>query len=150
MEPDGPRQPGPADADARVARLERDLASAVEHQRATSDILETIGRSAFDLEPVFETVVRHAVRLCDADAGQVWQLDGHVYRLATATGGSAAYQQLLREQPDRRAARARSSGWSALERRTVQIEDARDRPALRVAGGARARRASARCSASRC
>ena len=43
MEPDGPRQPGPVDADARVARLERDLAIAVEHQRATSDILETIG-----------------------------------------------------------------------------------------------------------
>ena len=71
MEPVGPNQPGPAEADARVARLERDLASAVEHQRATSEILETIGQSAFELEPVFETVVRHAVRLCDADAGMV-------------------------------------------------------------------------------
>lgn len=123
MEPDGPRQPGPAGADARVARLERDLASAVEHQRATSDILETIGRSAFDLEPVFETVLRHAVRLCDASAGMVWQLDGHVYRLATITGASVAYQTFLRENPIVRGP-GTLVGLVGLERRTVQIEDA--------------------------
>jgi signal transduction histidine kinase/CheY-like chemotaxis protein len=123
MEPDGPRQPGPADADARVARLERDLASAVEHQRATSDILETMGRSAFDLEPVFDTVLRHAVRLCDASAGMVWQLDGHVYRLATAMGASDAYQSFLRENPIARGP-GTLVGLVGLERRTVQIDDA--------------------------
>ena len=127
MEPDGPRQPGPADADARVARLERDLASAVEHQRATSDILETMGRSAFDLEPVFDTVVRHAVRLCNADSGQIWQLDGHVYRLATATGGSPAYHQLLRDNPIVRGP-GTVVGLVGLGRRTLQIDDARTDP----------------------
>ena len=127
MEPDGPRQPGPAGADARVARLERDLASAVEHQRATSDILETMGRSAFDLEPVFDTVVRHAVRLCHADSGQIWQLDGHVYRLATATGGSPAYHQLLRDNPIVRGP-GTVVGLVGLGRRTLQIEDARTDP----------------------
>jgi len=127
MEPDGPRQPGPADADARVARLERDLASAVEHQRATSDILETMGRSAFDLEPVFDTVVRHAVRLCHADSGQIWQLDGHVYRLATATGGSPAYHQLLRDNPIVRGP-GTVVGLVGLGRRTLQIDDARTDP----------------------
>jgi signal transduction histidine kinase/CheY-like chemotaxis protein len=127
MEPDGPRQPGPADAEARVARLERELANAVEHQRATSEILETIGRSAFDLEPVFETVLRHAVRLCDADAGMVWQLDGHVYRLASVTGASDEYVKLLRENPIARGP-GTLVGLVGLERRTVQIEDAHTDP----------------------
>src|SRR3954471_16497334 len=81
--------PAAADPDtrtpeARAARLERDVADAIEQQAATSEVLQTIGRSAFELEPVFETVVRHAVRLCDADAGLMYRLDGDVYRLVTA------------------------------------------------------------------
>jgi signal transduction histidine kinase/CheY-like chemotaxis protein len=127
MDPVVARQPGRADADARIAQLERDLAGAIEQQSATSEVLETIGRSAFDLEPVFETVVRHAVRLCRADAGMVWQLDGDVYRLATATGGSAAYHELLHENPIALGP-GTLVGLVGLERRTVQIDDARSDP----------------------
>ena len=54
-----------------LERLARDLAEAVEHQAATSDVIEVMGRSTFELEPVFETVVQHAVRLvrCRLGAG---------------------------------------------------------------------------------
>jgi two-component system NtrC family sensor kinase len=55
------------DAD-RVARLESELAEAIERQTATSQVVEVIGRSDVRLEHVFETVVRHAVSLCRAEA----------------------------------------------------------------------------------
>jgi hypothetical protein len=100
MDPALASEPEPTAPDARAARLARDLADAIEQQAATSEVLETIGRSAFELQPVFDTVVRHAVRLCDADAGLVYQLEGDdVYRLAMALGGSEEYRRYLAEHP---------------------------------------------------
>src|SRR5690348_17210387 len=87
MDPPAAAEPDTSTPEARAARLSRDLADAIEQQAATSEVLQTIGRSAFELEPVFETVVRHAVRLCGADAGMIHRLDGDVYRLVTVIGG---------------------------------------------------------------
>ena len=56
--------------DERIEQLERSLAEAGEREAATAEVLDVIGRPAFELEPVFETVLRQAVRLCRADAGK--------------------------------------------------------------------------------
>ena len=82
--------------DARIAQLTRDLAEAKEQQAATRAVLEVIGRSDFRLEPVFETVVRHAVRLSDADCGYVYQPDGVVYRIAFIVGSTPEYREYMR------------------------------------------------------
>ena len=86
------------DAD-HVARLERELAEARDQQAATSEVLELMGHSDLALQPVFETVVRHAVRLCDADAGFVHRFDGDRYRLAYLVGGSPAYRDYVSRHP---------------------------------------------------
>ena len=106
----------------RIERLERDLAEANELQAATSQVLEAIGRPAFELDPVFETVVQQAVRLCRADAGLIYVLDGEVYRLAFAIGGSQAYRDYLETVPIVRST-GTLVGRVGLERRTVQILD---------------------------
>ena len=98
MDPAVASQPDAMPPDERVERLTRDLADALEQQSATSQILETIGRSAFELRPVLETVVRHATRLCAADGGYVYQFEGDVYRLEVALGGSAEYRQYLEQR----------------------------------------------------
>ncbi len=90
-----------ATPDPRVERLTQDLAEAIEQQAAASQVLAVIGRAASELGPVFETIIENAVRLCGADAGQVFQLDEGVYRVAYATGGSAAYRDLLGSTPIR-------------------------------------------------
>ena len=109
------------DAD-RVARLESELAEAIEQQTATSQVLEVIGRSDFRLERVLETVVRDAVRLCRADCGYVYQLDGDVYRIAFIVGGSQQYREYMRRHPVKQGPET-LVGRVALERRIVQIPD---------------------------
>jgi hypothetical protein len=53
-------------------------------------VLEVIGRTEFELEPVFETVLRQAVRLCAADAGLIYVLADPDYELHRARESSAA------------------------------------------------------------
>jgi signal transduction histidine kinase len=111
-----------------AAELSRELAEAVEQQAATSEVLEVIGRSDFELEPVFETVVRHAVRLCGADVGMIYQLEGDVYRLAFLLGGSPEYRAFIAGTPIA-ATRGTLVGRVGLERRVVQIDDVLADPA---------------------
>jgi signal transduction histidine kinase/DNA-binding response OmpR family regulator len=113
--------------DGRLDRLSADLAEAVEQQKATSQVLETIGRSEFELQPVFETVVRHAVNLSGADGGMVWQLEDGAYHMVHALGGSDEYRSYLEAHPVA-AGSSTVVGRVGLERRTVQYADARDDP----------------------
>jgi signal transduction histidine kinase len=95
---------------------------------ATREIIEVLGRCAFELEPVFETVLGQAVRLCRADAGLIYVLDGDAYRVEVALGASQAYRDYITGV-------AISAGSGTLvgrvgaERRTVQILDAPADPA---------------------
>ena len=115
---------------------------------ATSQVLAVIGRSDFRLEPVFETVVRHAVRLSHADCGYVYRPDGDVYRIAFIIGGTPKYRDYMRQHPVPHGPET-LVGRVGLERRIVQIPDVLADPAT-VADRAGARRATARCSARRC
>jgi GAF domain-containing protein len=56
----------------------RDLSEALEQQTATSEILRVISRSQTDVQPVFDTIVRNAVRLSGASYGGVYRLDGEL------------------------------------------------------------------------
>jgi signal transduction histidine kinase/CheY-like chemotaxis protein len=119
-----------APAADRVARLETELAEAIEQQAATSQVLEVIGRSDFRLERVFETVVHHAVRLCRADCGYVYQLDGDVYRIAFIVGGSQRYREYMQRHPVTQGPET-LVGRVGLERRIVQIPDVLADPVYR-------------------
>src|SRR4051795_2062557 len=116
-------QSDPSALDRDVERLKRDLADATEQQAATSEILRAIGRSESELEPVFETVLRHAVRLCRADAGLVFRLEDDVYRVAVALGGSEEYRRYLQDHPVAHDV-GTLVGRVGLERQIVHIEDA--------------------------
>src|SRR5215510_3319093 len=62
----------------------RELSEALEQQTATSEVLQVISTSSGELEPVFETMLANAVRICEATFGNMYLCDGEVFRIAAA------------------------------------------------------------------
>src|SRR6516162_8941886 len=64
--------------------MQAELAEALEQQTATSEVLQVISTSSGELEPVFETMLANAVRICEATFGNMYLRDGEVFRIAAA------------------------------------------------------------------
>ena len=75
-----------------VEALSNELAQLREQHVATNEVLLAVARSDFELQPIFEMVVEQAIRLCKADAGQMFVKEGDHFWLACAAGGSEEYR----------------------------------------------------------
>jgi len=100
----------------------RALSETLEQQTATAEVLKVISRSAFDVQPVFETVAESAVRLCDADKAFVFRFDGELLRAAVAVNASQELNVFIARNPIR-PGRHSGAARCALERRTIHIHD---------------------------
>ena len=76
-----------------------DLTKSLEQQTATSEVLSVISSSPGELEPVFQSMLANAVRICNARFGNLLLFDGHDLRMAAMHNAPHAYEEARRGDP---------------------------------------------------
>ena len=123
-----------ADLEQQLDKYRRELAEAREHlaesleqQTATSEVLQVISSSPGALEPVFETMLANATRLCEAKFGTLYTYDGNGFHAAAFHNAPPAYvearkRELIRPPPDL------ALGRVAATKQVVHIADIKTIP----------------------
>jgi two-component system, NtrC family, sensor kinase len=101
----------------------RELKEALEHQVATSEVLDLISRTPTNVQPVFDAIIDSAVRLCDAVFGVVWRYDGELLHYAASHNFTpGVLDQIFKTYP-RRPDRSIAAGRAILDGRIAHVPD---------------------------
>ncbi len=121
-------------------RLLNELRELLQQQTATADVLKVISRSTFDLQVVFETLVKSAARLCDSDSAAIHRPKDDAYPFVASFGFSREFDDYMRDHPIVPGRGSTTLGRVVLEARTVHVPDIKAVPeytlgeAIRIGG----------------
>ena len=104
------------------ARTE-ELTEALEHQTATSEVLNVISRSPTDAQPVFDAIVQSAARLCEAIFSVVWLHDGELLKVAATHNFTPEVLNKLFKTYPARPDRSTAAGRAVLDGKIVHLSD---------------------------
>ena len=107
-------------------RLFKETKEALEQQTATSNILSVISQSQMDVQPVFDTIVAAAMKLCAASSANVFTFDGELVHLASHVNVNPTYVEVLRQFFPRPPGRDTAVLRAILTRSVVAIPDVLD------------------------
>ena len=104
-------------------RLFNETKEALEQQTATAEILRVIASSPTDLQPVFDTIVRSAVKLCDGLFSALFQFDGELLHLVAHHNYTREALEAAHGVYPARPSRGQGSTRAILERAVIHIPD---------------------------
>jgi GAF domain-containing protein len=90
---------------------------------ATGEILRVISSSPTDVQPVFDTIVRSAVRLCDGLFSTLFRFDGELLHILAAHNLTPEALEVLHRAYPTRPTRTLVAGRAILDRAVVHIPD---------------------------
>ena len=105
-----------------------DLSESLEQQTATSEVLQIISSSPGDLEPVFATMLENAVRICDANFGNIYRWDGDALHLVATRNTPPAFAEARRYSLANRPSPKTVTGRMLATKEVVHVVDATAEP----------------------
>ncbi len=112
-----------AGLERKVEERTSELTEALEQQTATSEILRVISSSPTNVQPVFDAIVRNAVKLCDGRYGGVFRFDGELVHFVAqynlSPEAAALHAAAFPARPDR----AGLVGRAIRQRTILQVPD---------------------------
>jgi len=114
-----------------VQEKNRALTEALDQQTATSEILRVISSSPTDIQPVFDTIVESAMRLCEAVQSNVQLFDGELMHWCAQKGISPAAMEPMRRIYPMRPDQSQTASRAVLRRSVVHLPDVLDDPEYR-------------------
>src|SRR5262249_12020170 len=82
-----------------LAEARAHLSEALGQQTATSEVLRVISSSHADLQPVFETILANATRICEAKFGSMYLSEGDAVRIAAMHNVPPSFVEERRRNP---------------------------------------------------
>ena len=104
-------------------RLLNELRESLQQQTATADVLKVISSSPEDLQPVFDSMLENATRLCQAKLGNLFLREGEGFRIAATHGAPSTHAAWLRREPVVRDHQHMPLGRVARTKEVVHIPD---------------------------
>jgi transcriptional regulator with GAF, ATPase, and Fis domain len=117
-----------ADLQEQLDRRTRERDEALEQLAATSEVLQVISSTKSDLEPVFQSMLANAVRICEAKFGTLYRTEGDSVRCVAMHGAPKAFSEERRRVPVIRPAPMTALARALATKRPVQIADVRKYP----------------------
>ena len=109
-------------------RLLNELREALEQQTATANVLSIISSSPGELEPVFQTMLENATRICEAKFGVLFRCEGDAVRAVAMHGAPQSYVDERRRNPVFRPAPPTTLARALATKNPVQDSDALNQP----------------------
>ena len=104
-------------------RLLNELRQSLQQQTATADVLRIISSSPGELEPVFQTMLENATRICEAKFGVLYRSEGDALRVVAMHGAPLAYVEERRRNPIIRPHPGTTIGRAVASKQTVHTAD---------------------------